>query len=403
MMAFHRARNGIVLVSLAALGSMGGCPLIDSADLEASAEQLQLVGRTGNSLILGQADFPSAAFSLDSLARATPPQGVLHTVRVNLDTLEVTPLADRSTDDEAANSEFGDGLRYGALSSDAWSAEPDYDTGGIVVRNVGSGVASRYLGEHADAGYFELGALDGDRLAVTAVRRNGGDGLLLVIDLNNGQVTAIGPVISGDGTRAVALVGNQLAYWRPPGHDGDGALAGFFAPPALELVNLETDERTRVATARGSHAELRVEFAAGRIVWSDWTSQVLNVSSYDPVEGTTLALASIATGGGENSYTELRDFNGLAMLLSRVDTSGTPASPADAFNLRQRVVVTLHFYDGRETTLLDRSESVSFSAGVPAVAVLTDRYAVVSDADADELIAYDLVSGETKRIRPFGN
>lgn len=387
------------LLCLAALGSIGGCPMVDTAALEASAEQMQFVGRSGNTLILGKTDFPRSAFSLASLGSDTPPRGVLHSVGVDLDTLEVTPLPDRSTDDESAYEDFGLGYGYGTLSNAAWSVRTDYAVGGIVVREIASGAETRYLDGYADTGVFELGALDGDRLAVTALHRRGGDGLLLVIDLKSGEQTIVGPIINGYGTRAVALSGDEVAYWRPPGYDG-GSLEGFFTPPALELVNLATGERTRAATASTSDAELRVDFAGGRVVWSEWTYQVLNVNGYNAADQSNQALASIATVDGDNSYTELRDYNGVAVLLSRVDTSNVPTSLADALQVRQRVVVTLHFYDGREVTLIDREENV-LGLGPLSVGVLTDRYAVVSDPRTDELIVYDLNTGETKRIRPF--
>lgn len=394
--ARRRRAAGALLLPLLLL-TPAGCPYLSPAQLEAGLEQMQLLGRTGDALLLGKSDFPRSSFSLASLLGGDVPMGVLRIVSMDLNTLAITPLPDRSADDSLDDLIGPYAGIAPVLTSPTWEARVDPAAGGILVRNRLTGAEVRHFEGVAGPDLLRPAALDGDRLAAALFRPAGGDGVLLVIDLLTGESRIVGRILHSYSGGDVALAGDLVAFWSPPAFDpAVDPVGDFLDPDELVLLNLATGERRSIAAAPPLATRLHSAFVDGRLVWLKQTLEALRIGRYDPATQTAEPPLTIAESASADRLIEVLEFNARALLWMYVEDGGSDFAPPGG-----RVTVTLQLFDGRSVVLVDNAPLDTFGLYGVSVAVLTDRYAIVSDPGADDLIVYDLHTGETQRLRPF--
>lgn len=385
----------------------GGLPT--PAQLESIAESTLLLRSSGNTVVLGKADYPTSAFSdLLSGAATEAPDVPFRVVEVNLDTLEQVLIDDAASSDAI----FGSGAGLDAsgrpapteLANERWHAV--LRNAGVGVVNLGSGAEQTYLTElESLVSGVSLVALDGDRLVVQLYRDSGGASLLVVLDLLSGEQRVIDRVDGFGGSPA--LSGDLLAFRADAPFDPQTQpLEEFFAGDRVELVDLSTGQRSIIADDLTGFSAYGPIFGDGALIWVDESyddnGSTTRIEAYTLADGTRRVLAEYANSAESGDYVALIDVSARAALLSRYSGSSQPES-IDLSTFSESLTYFVRVFGGEEVTLLEQSFETPFDTAGPGGALLTDDFAAVVDGRANELIAYDLRTGVLTRTAVFAD
>ena len=402
-----RLLSGVAFGAVAALTLLsGGCPggyVPDAATLEAISEQVMLVSRSGDTLVLSKLDYPEGAFD-DVLSGAfdasfEPPEATERFVSVNLATGEVESLSDLS---EGASDPNSVGR---VLANATWTVRLRE---GVEVTHSADGATSQYLtdlGDAIEAGQVWLVDLAGDWLALRVDRHASSGALLVLINLATGTQSVYDRLASYFDDGSIALDGDRLAFVAQTAFDpATQTVAEFLTGPGIDLVDLTTGERSTLVEDLGESYDHRLVWGPDELLWSTAGTERLSVESLNLTTRVRTTLYEVAISNG-NSFSVVGDFSSRAVLLTTTTTEGIPEEGSVVFptDISQTTVYTLHFFDGAELTLLEQSGDDFMAQGPSNVQALTEHYAAVFDTSAQELVIYDLNTRAARRVTPFAD
>ncbi len=394
------ACGGVAAVTLLS----GGCPggfIPDAATLEAISEQVMLVSRSGDTLVLSKLDYPEGAFD-DVLsggfdASFVPPEASERLVSVNLATGEVEALSNSSGGAWDPNSAGR------VLANETWTARL---SDGLHVTHNADGATSQYLTDLGDAiadGQLWLVELSGDWLALRVDRFATSGALLVLINLATGTQSVYDRLAGYFDDGSIALASDRLAFVAQPAFDpATQTVAEFLAGPGIDMVDLTTGARSTLVADLGESYEHRLIWGTDGLLWSTAGAEILRIESLNLTTLARTTLYEVASSEG-NTFRQVVDINSRAVLLTTTTTEGFDEEGTVVFvtDVTQTTTHTLHFYDGTEWTLLEDASEDLMGQAQSELQVLTENYAAVLDARTQELVIYDLSTGAARRVTPF--
>ncbi len=273
------------------------------------------------------------------------------------------------------------------ISSADWVAWLDRIGGALHVLSRATSAVTEYSAFDATSFDLSLRALNGDRLVLhrpvlATLSSYAPQYEFVVLHLRSGAQAVIADSWAA-GT--CALDGDWLALINDKNVDVE--LLGLEFAANIDLVNLATDERTRIASdIRISGSEPAVFIADGRVFWQEFNpgkfSARLRVYDIPSAKLSTL-IEDFAGADEDKMLAGVRDGR---LLITRV--RGNFLKPETITILSQQI-------GGSDLNVLGQYDSPKTGWYMPE-ARLTDGYATWTDPTSGKLTAYEFSSGETR-------